>query len=99
MLEDVDVPGRRREVDVGRRGDGAADVVRCQGQVVCLGPAGQPAQTGEPAEVGEIGLDDNPVHRASRDIHAIANHAVNNWEHQALTYSRARSGLPPLPMF
>lgn len=43
--------------------------------------------------------DDNPVHRASRDIHAIANHAVNNWEHQALTYSRARTGLPPIPMF
>jgi 3-hydroxy-9,10-secoandrosta-1,3,5(10)-triene-9,17-dione monooxygenase len=43
--------------------------------------------------------DDNPVHRASRDIHAIANHAVNNWEHQALNYSRARTGLPPVPMF
>ena len=50
--------------------------------------------------VGAHGMsDDNPVHRASRDIHAIANHAVNNWEHQALTYSRARTGLPPLPMF
>ena len=43
--------------------------------------------------------DDNPVHRASRDIHAIANHAVNNWEHQALSYTRARIGLPPIPMF
>ena len=50
--------------------------------------------------VGAHGMsDDNPVHRASRDIHAIANHAVNNWEQQALTYSRARTGLPPLPMF
>jgi alkylation response protein AidB-like acyl-CoA dehydrogenase len=50
--------------------------------------------------VGAHGMsDDNPVHRASRDIHAIANHAVNNWEHQALTYSRTRAGLPPLPMF
>ena len=50
--------------------------------------------------VGAHGMgDDNPVHRASRDIHAIANHAVNNWEHQALNYSRARAGLPPLPMF
>ena len=52
------------------------------------------------AAVGATGmLDDNPVHRASRDIHAIANHAVNNWEHQALTFSRARTGLPPIPMF
>jgi 3-hydroxy-9,10-secoandrosta-1,3,5(10)-triene-9,17-dione monooxygenase len=50
--------------------------------------------------VGAHGMgDDNPVHRASRDIHAIANHAVNNWEQQALTYSRARAGLAPLPMF
>ncbi|HEY3058786.1 MAG TPA: acyl-CoA dehydrogenase family protein [Chloroflexota bacterium] len=50
--------------------------------------------------VGAHGMDDgNPVHRASRDIHAIANHAVNNWEHQALSYSRARTGLPPIPMF
>jgi alkylation response protein AidB-like acyl-CoA dehydrogenase len=50
--------------------------------------------------VGANGMDDdNPVHRASRDIHAIANHAVNNWEHQALNYSRARAGLSPVPMF
>jgi 3-hydroxy-9,10-secoandrosta-1,3,5(10)-triene-9,17-dione monooxygenase len=50
--------------------------------------------------VGAHGMsDDNPVHRASRDIHAIANHAVNNWEHQALSFSRARTGLPPIPMF
>jgi 3-hydroxy-9,10-secoandrosta-1,3,5(10)-triene-9,17-dione monooxygenase len=52
------------------------------------------------AAVGAHGMgDDNPVHRASRDIHAIANHAVNNWEHQALNYSRARVGLAPVPMF
>jgi len=43
--------------------------------------------------------DDNPVHRASRDTHAIANHAVNNWEFQALNYGRGRTGLPPVPMF
>ena len=50
--------------------------------------------------VGAHGMDDdNPVHRASRDLHAIANHAVNNWENQALTYGRGRAGLPPLPMF
>lgn len=50
--------------------------------------------------VGATGMgDDSPVHRASRDIHAIANHAVNNWEHQALSYSRVRTGLPPIPMF
>jgi alkylation response protein AidB-like acyl-CoA dehydrogenase len=52
------------------------------------------------AAVGAHGMDDdNPVHRASRDIHAIANHAVNNWEHHALGYSRTRAGLAPLPMF
>lgn len=50
--------------------------------------------------VGAHGMrDDNPVHRASRDIHAIGNHAVNNWEQQALVYSRARTGLPPMSMF
>ena len=50
--------------------------------------------------VGAHGMHDhNPIHRASRDLHAIGNHAVNNWEHQALTYSRARTGLPPIPMF
>jgi len=50
--------------------------------------------------VGAHGMgDDNPVHRASRDIHAIANHAVNNWEHQALSYTRQRTGLPPISMF
>jgi 3-hydroxy-9,10-secoandrosta-1,3,5(10)-triene-9,17-dione monooxygenase len=50
--------------------------------------------------VGAHGMsDDNPVHRASRDLHAIANHAVNNWENQALSYSRLRTGLPPLSMF
>ena len=50
--------------------------------------------------VGAHGMrDDNPVQRASRDIHAIANHAVNNWEQQALAYARARTGLPPMAMF
>jgi hypothetical protein len=50
--------------------------------------------------VGAHGMgDDNVVHRASRDLHAIGNHAVNNWEQQALNYSRARTGLPPIPMF
>jgi 3-hydroxy-9,10-secoandrosta-1,3,5(10)-triene-9,17-dione monooxygenase len=44
-------------------------------------------------------LDANPVQRAARDIHAIANHAVNNWEFQAIGYARARTGLPPIPMF
>jgi 3-hydroxy-9,10-secoandrosta-1,3,5(10)-triene-9,17-dione monooxygenase len=50
--------------------------------------------------VGAGGMrEDNPVHRASRDLHAIANHAVNNWEMQAAQYSRARTGLPPISMF
>ena len=30
---------------------------------------------------------------------AIGNHAVNNWEHQALNYSRQRTGLPPIQLF
>jgi len=50
--------------------------------------------------VGAHGMsDDSAVHRASRDLHAIANHAVNNWENQAIAYARQRTGLPPLPMF
>jgi 3-hydroxy-9,10-secoandrosta-1,3,5(10)-triene-9,17-dione monooxygenase len=50
--------------------------------------------------VGAGGMgDDNPVHRASRDLHAIANHAVNNFEMQAAQYARSRTGLPPLSMF
>jgi 3-hydroxy-9,10-secoandrosta-1,3,5(10)-triene-9,17-dione monooxygenase len=50
--------------------------------------------------VGAQGMrDDNPVQRASRDIHAIANHAVNNWEQQGLAYARARTGLPPMAIF
>ena len=66
------VARRRREMDVGGGRDRAADVVRCQRQVVGLRPAGQPAQAGEPAEVGEIGLDDVDVaafdeRRASAD--------------------------------
>ena len=38
VLDDVHVPRRDREMDVGRRGDGPADVVRRQGEVVRLGP-------------------------------------------------------------
>ena len=50
--------------------------------------------------VGAHGMADaNVVHRASRDLHAIGNHGVNNWEHQALNYTRARTGLPPIEMF
>lgn len=50
--------------------------------------------------VGAGGMrDDNPVHRASRDLHAIGNHAVNNFEMQAAQYTRARTGLPPISMF
>ena len=49
--------------------------------------------------VGAGGMaEGNPVHRASRDLHAIANHAVNNWEMQAVQYGRARTGLPPMQM-
>jgi hypothetical protein len=61
VLDDVDVARRDREVDVGGGGDRPADVVGREGQVVRFGPARQAAHAGEPAEVGEIRLDDVDV--------------------------------------
>lgn len=42
-------------------------------------------------------LEDTPVQRALRDVHAVANHAANNFDNAAITYARHALGLPPLP--
>jgi 3-hydroxy-9,10-secoandrosta-1,3,5(10)-triene-9,17-dione monooxygenase len=42
-------------------------------------------------------LEDTPVQRAFRDVHAVANHGANNWDLQAVPYAREVLGLPPLP--
>jgi 3-hydroxy-9,10-secoandrosta-1,3,5(10)-triene-9,17-dione monooxygenase len=42
-------------------------------------------------------LEDTPVQRAFRDVHAVANHGANNWDLQAIPYAREVLGLPPLP--
>ena len=42
-------------------------------------------------------LEDTPVQRAFRDVHAVANHGANNWDLQAIPYAREVLGLPPQP--
>jgi alkylation response protein AidB-like acyl-CoA dehydrogenase len=45
--------------------------------------------------LGAHGIDaDNPVHRAGRDIHAIATHA-GNWDARGPAYARWAFGLEP----
>jgi 3-hydroxy-9,10-secoandrosta-1,3,5(10)-triene-9,17-dione monooxygenase len=47
-------------------------------------------------------LDDNPVQRAWRDVHAIGSHVVMNWDVPAENYGRMQFGLglnPAYPMF
>jgi 3-hydroxy-9,10-secoandrosta-1,3,5(10)-triene-9,17-dione monooxygenase len=45
--------------------------------------------------VGAHGIDvNNPIHRAGRDIHAIATHA-GNWDARGLAYARWAFGLEP----
>ncbi|HEY3057638.1 MAG TPA: acyl-CoA dehydrogenase family protein [Chloroflexota bacterium] len=39
-------------------------------------------------------LEDTPIQRACRDIHAVANHGANNWDLQAVPYAREVLGLP-----
>ena len=41
-------------------------------------------------------LEDTPIQRAFRDVHAVANHGANNWDVQAVPYAREVLGLPPL---
>ncbi|MBV9896460.1 MAG: acyl-CoA dehydrogenase [Chloroflexi bacterium] len=41
-------------------------------------------------------LEDTPVQRAFRDVHAVANHGANNWDLQAVPYAREVLRLPPL---
>jgi 3-hydroxy-9,10-secoandrosta-1,3,5(10)-triene-9,17-dione monooxygenase len=40
-------------------------------------------------------LENTPIHRASRDMHGIANHAGNTWEYAALSFGRVAFGLDP----
>ena len=42
-------------------------------------------------------LEDTPVQRALRDVHAVANHAADNFDNAAIVYARHALGLPPLP--
>jgi 3-hydroxy-9,10-secoandrosta-1,3,5(10)-triene-9,17-dione monooxygenase len=44
-------------------------------------------------------LDDSPVQRAFRDVHAIANHAGNNWDLRGEAFGRVALGLEPTPVF
>jgi 3-hydroxy-9,10-secoandrosta-1,3,5(10)-triene-9,17-dione monooxygenase len=42
-------------------------------------------------------LDDNPIQRAARDAHAVANHAANSFDTSGVVYARFALGLPPEP--
>jgi 3-hydroxy-9,10-secoandrosta-1,3,5(10)-triene-9,17-dione monooxygenase len=52
---------------------------------------------------GSSGLmDDNPVQRCWRDVHAISSHVVMNWDVPAENFGRSEFGLglnPAYPMF
>jgi len=50
--------------------------------------------------VGAHGMpEDNPVQRASRDAHAVANHRANAFDNSGVTYARHALGLPPVMRF
>jgi 3-hydroxy-9,10-secoandrosta-1,3,5(10)-triene-9,17-dione monooxygenase len=40
--------------------------------------------------------ENNPVHRASRDVHAVANHVGLQWDTHAELYGRVATGLEPI---
>jgi 3-hydroxy-9,10-secoandrosta-1,3,5(10)-triene-9,17-dione monooxygenase len=44
-------------------------------------------------------LDDNPVQRCWRDIHAISSHVVMNWDVPAENFGRSEFGLPLNPAY
>jgi 3-hydroxy-9,10-secoandrosta-1,3,5(10)-triene-9,17-dione monooxygenase len=44
-------------------------------------------------------LDDNPVQRCWRDVHAIGSHVVMNWDVPAENYGRMQFGLPLNPAY
>jgi L-2-hydroxycarboxylate dehydrogenase (NAD+) len=47
--------------------------------------------------VGAHNIDENnPVHRASRDVHAVANHTGLQWDNHAEMYGRVATGLEPI---
>src|SRR4029450_13812993 len=58
VLQDLVVAGGHGQVEGGGGASRAADVVGGQQQLVGGRPAGQLAQGGEAAEVGQVGLDD-----------------------------------------
>ncbi len=41
--------------------------------------------------------DDNPVQRAARDVHAVANHGSLGWDNAGLAFGRVAFGLPAAP--
>jgi 3-hydroxy-9,10-secoandrosta-1,3,5(10)-triene-9,17-dione monooxygenase len=50
--------------------------------------------------VGAHGMmDDTPIQRAFRDVHAVANHAANSFDTAGVVYARHVLGLPPVPPF
>jgi 3-hydroxy-9,10-secoandrosta-1,3,5(10)-triene-9,17-dione monooxygenase len=52
------------------------------------------------AVVGAHGmLEDTPVQRAFRDVHAIGNHAANSFDVTTVAYARHALGLPPVAAF
>jgi 3-hydroxy-9,10-secoandrosta-1,3,5(10)-triene-9,17-dione monooxygenase len=43
-------------------------------------------------------LDDTPIQRAARDVHAVANHQANSFDNAGVTFAQHALGLPPTSM-